>query len=387
MKNKFKDYPLLEARGKSIPIFYPHIPKNAKKSISKVLSSRWVGQGPLVDDFEKKFSNQFCDKMPVIAVGSGTDALHLAYILSNIKKDDEIICPVFTCTATNIPLLYIGAKIKFADIDPKTLNISIESVEKLITKKTKAIVFVNYGGILNNLEKLNKIAKKNKIILIQDAAQSLGARYKRKSITKYSDFTIFSFQAIKHITSGDGGALTVRNKLHEKKGKRIRWFGIDRPKKQGGTWENDIKEVGYKYQLTDLGACLLLDSMREYKSIRSHRNSIYKTYLKYIIQNKKIKCVQSIDKNAEEVMWLFTVITPYKDLLQKKLRERNIETNQVHFRNDRYSIFKKFSQNKTFKNMDIIQDKYLVLPMHTKMTISDAKRVSQEINKILKKIN
>tara|TARA_B100001769_G_C21522515_1_gene300125 strand:- start:120 stop:413 length:294 start_codon:yes stop_codon:yes gene_type:complete len=97
--------------------------------------------------------------------------------------------------------------------------------------------------------------------------------------------------------------------------------------------------------------------------------------------------VQSIDKNAEEVMWLFTVITPYKDLLQKKLRERNIETNQVHFRNDRYSIFKKFSQNKTFKNMDIIQDKYLVLPMHTKMTISDAKRVSQEINKILKKIN
>jgi len=340
-----------------------------------------------VDDFEKKFSNQFCDKMPVIAVGSGTDALHLAYILGNIKKNDEIICPVFTCTATNIPLLYIGAKIKFADIDPKTLNISIESVEKLITKKTKAIVFVNYGGILNNLEKLNKIAKKNKIILIQDAAQSLGARYKKKSITKYADFTIFSFQAIKHITSGDGGALTVRNKFHEKKGKRIRWFGIDRPKKQGGTWENDIKEVGYKYQLTDLGACLLLDSMREYKSIRSHRNSIYKTYLKYIIQNKKIKCVQSMDKNAEEVMWLFTIITPYKDLLQKKLREKNIETNQVHFRNDRYSIFKKFSQNRKFKNMDIIQDKYLVLPMHTKMTISDAKRVSQEINKILKKIN
>ena len=387
MKNKFKDYPLLEAKSKSIPIFYPHIPKNAKKSISKVLSSRWIGQGPLVDDFEKKFSNQFCDKMPVIAVGSGTDALHLAYILGNIKKNDEVICPVFTCTATNIPLLYIGAKIKFADIDPKTLNISIESVEKLITKKTKAIVFVNYGGILNNLEKLNKIAKKNKIILIQDAAQSLGARYKKKSITKYADFTIFSFQAIKHITSGDGGALTVRNKFHEKKGKRIRWFGIDRPKKQGGTWENDIKEVGYKYQLTDLGACLLLDSMREYKSIRSHRNSIYKTYLKYIFQNKKIKCVQSIDKNAEEVMWLFTVITPYKDLLQKKLREKNIETNQVHFRNDRYSIFKKFKKSKKFKNMDIIQDKYLVLPMHTKMTISDAKRVSQEINKILRKIN
>ena len=387
MKNKFKDYPLLEAKGRSIPLFYPHIPKNAKKSVSKVLSTRWIGQGPLVDIFEKKFSNQFSDGMPVIAVGSGTDALHLAYLLCDIKKGDEIICPVFTCTATNIPLLYLDAKIKFADIDPDTLNISIKSVEKLITKKTKAIVFVNYGGILNNLDKLKKIAKKNKLFLIQDAAQSLGAKYRNKSITKYSDFTIFSFQAIKHITSGDGGALVVKNKSLEKIGKRLRWFGIDRPKKQGGTWENDIKEVGYKYQLTDLGACLLLDSMKEYKFIKSHRNSIYKTYLKNIIQNKKIKCVQSLDKNAKEVMWLFTIISPFKDILQKKLREKNIETNQVHFRNDKYSIFKKFSKNKNFKNMDNIQDKYLVLPLHTKMTINDAKRVSYEINKIIKEIN
>ena len=387
MRNKFKDYPILEAKGKAIPIFYPHIPKNAKKSVSKVLSTRWIGQGPLVDLFEKKFSNQFCDGMPVIAVGSGTDALHLAYILGNVKKNDEIICPVFTCTATNIPLLYIGAKIKFADIDPKTLNISIESVERLITKKTKAIVFVNYGGILNNLDKLNRIAKKNKIILVQDAAQSLGAKYKNKSITKYADFTIYSFQAIKHITSGDGGALVVKNKFLEKKGKRIRWFGIDRPKKQGGTWENDIKEVGYKYQLTDLGACLLLDSMKEYKKIKKHRNSIYKTYLKNIVQNNKIQCIQTLDKKADEVMWLFTIVSPYKDILQKKLREKNIETNQVHFRNDRYSIFKKFVKNKSFKNMDFIQNKYLVLPMHTKMTIIDAKRVSLEINRILKNID
>tara|TARA_A100001015_G_C15007898_1_gene721634 strand:+ start:125 stop:1288 length:1164 start_codon:yes stop_codon:yes gene_type:complete len=387
MKNKFSDYPLLEAKGKSIPLFYPHIPQNAKRSVSKVLSTRWLGQGPLVDIFEKKFSKQFGDGMPVIAVGSGTDALHLAYLLSDIKKGDEIICPVFTCTATNIPLLYIDAKIKFADIDPETFNISIESVEKLITKKTKAIVFVNYGGILNNLDKLNKIAKKNKLILIQDAAQSLGAKYKNKSITKYSDFTIYSFQAIKHITSGDGGALVVKNKSLEKIGKRLRWFGIDRPKKQGGTWENDIKEIGYKYQLTDLGACLLLDSMKEYKLIKSHRNSIYKTYIKNIIQNEKIKCVQAVDKNAKEVMWLFTIISCYKDIIQKKLRQKNIETNQVHFRNDKYSIFKKFSKNKTFVNMDKLQDKYLVLPMHTKMTINDAKRVSFEINKIIKELN
>jgi len=387
MEKKFRDYPLLKIEKKSVPIFYPHIPRNAKKSVSKVLSGRWLGQGPLVDIFEKKFSKQFCDNLPTVAVGSGTDALHLAYLLSGIKKNDEIICPVFTCTATNIPLLYIGAKIKFADIDPTTLNISIESVEKLITKKTKAIVIVNYGGLLNNLDKLNEIAKKNNLILIQDAAQSLGARYNRKSIVNFADFTIFSFQAIKHITSGDGGALVMKKISLEKKCKRLRWFGIDRPKKQGGTWENDIKEIGYKYQMTDLGACLLLDSMKEFNLIKYKRNLIYKTYLNHIKQSKKIRCIESTDKNSDEVMWLFTIISPFKDVLQKKLREKKIETNQVHFRNDRYSIFKQFVKKKKFINMDSLEKQYLVLPMHTKMSRDDAIRISLEINKIIKQID
>ena len=163
------------------------------------------------------FSKKFGNNLPTVAVGSGTDALHLSYILAGIKKGDEVICPVFTCTATNIPLLYIGAKIKFADVDPKTLNISIESVKKLITKKTKAIVFVNYGGLPCDLIELNKIAKKKKIKLIQDAAQSLGATYRKRSITRYSDFTIFSFQAIKQITSGDGGMIVFKDKKILKK--------------------------------------------------------------------------------------------------------------------------------------------------------------------------
>lgn len=386
MKNNFKDYPLLSVNTKSIPIFYPHIPKNAKKVVSNVFNGRWLGQGPLVDKFEKVFSNKFCEKLPVVAVGSGTDALHLSYILAGIKKNDEVICPVFTCTATNIPLLYIGAKIKFADIDPANLNISVDHVEKLITKKTKAIIFVNYGGILCDLDRLNKLAKKHKIILIQDAAQSLGATHKNKSIAKYADFTIFSFQAIKHITSGDGGALCLKDKKKYKKALRIRWFGIDRPKKQGGTWENDITEIGFKYQLTDIGASLLLESIKEFNLIKKHRNSIYNIYKKNIIQNHNLRCVLTNNKKSNEVMWLFTIISKYKDIIQKKLRNKKIETNQVHFRNDRYSIFKKFCKNVKFPNMTRIQNEYLVLPMHTKMSISDAKTVANEINNIIKNL-
>jgi perosamine synthetase len=382
MYDKFKDYPLMNDRKGNVPIFYPHIPKNSLKSMKKVLSGRWIGQGPLVDNFEKEFKKKFTNNLPCVAVGSGTDALHLAYLLAGIKKGDEVICPVFTCTATNIPLLYIQAKIKFADIDPNTLNISIKHVKKLITKKTKAIVFVNYGGLPCNLKELNIIAKKNNIKLIQDAAQSLGSTYNNKPITNYSDFTIFSFQAIKHISSGDGGLICFKDKTLEKKAYRMRWFGIDRLKKQGGTWENDIKEIGFKYQMTDLGACLLLESLKEFKKISSHRKKIFNIYLKKFQKNKFIKIINETGKFTHST-WLFTIITDKKDYLQKKLRLAKIESNQVHFRNDRYSIFKNFVKNKRFPNMDFVEKKYLVLPVHTKMTIADAHYVANMVNKIL----
>ena len=379
----FKDYPLMKNNKGSVPLFYPHIPKNSAKSLQKVLKGRWIGQGPLVDKFESVFSKKFTNNLPCVAVGSGTDALHLAYLLAGIKKDDEVICPVFTCTATNIPLLYIGAKIKFADIDPKTFNISIDHVKKLVSKKTKAIVFVNYGGLPCDLTELNKIAKRYKIKLIQDAAQSLGNFYRNKPITQYSDFTIFSFQAIKHISSGDGGLLCFKEKKILKKAYRMRWFGIDRLKKQGGTWENDIKEIGYKYQMTDLGAAILLDALKEFSKIKQHRKKIFSIYEKNLKNNKKVKVVNSVGKFTHS-NWLFTILVDKKDLLQKKLRQSNIETNQVHFRNDRYSIFKKFVKNKKFPNMDSVEKKYLVLPVHTKMSFSDANYVVKKVNLFLK---
>ena len=379
----FKDYPLIKESNKTVTLFYPYIPKNYLSALKKVFSTRWIGQGPLVDKLEKVFSKRFANNFPSVAVGSGTDALHLAYILADVKKNDEVICPIFTCTATNIPLLYIGAKIKFADIDPKTMNIDIQSVKKLITRKTKAIVFVNYGGLPCDLKELNAIAKKRKIILIQDAAQSLGAKYNNKSIVKYADYTIYSFQAIKQITSGDGGMLVFKDKKKLKKAYRIRWFGIDRLAKQGGTWENDIKEIGFKYQMTDIGASLLLESIKDFKKIWSHRRKLYKIYEKTLSKNSSITIMDKKKSGTQHSNWLFTICLKRKDYLQKKLRQNGVETNQVHFRNDRYSIFKSFTKGKKFKNMDLVENNYLVLPIHPKVKLSDAKRISNLIMKII----
>ena len=378
----FKEIKLLSEKKENTNLFYPYIPKNSIKELQKVLKTRWIGQGPMVERFEKKFSKIFLNNKKCVSTGSGTDALHLAYILAGIKKNDEVIVPVFTCTATNIPLLYIGAKIKFVDIDPNTMNININNLKKVVTKKTKAIVCVHYGGNVCNMTEINKIAKKYKIQVIEDAAQALGAKFNNKYIGTISDFTIFSFQAIKHISTADGGILAIKNQKLIDKAKRIRWFGIDRKKKQLGTWANDIYEIGYKYQLNDIGATIGICALNDFNKIIKHRRKIYEIYLKNLSDNHLIKCIHDFNSYNKTGAWLFTISSKYKDKIQNKLKQNNIESNQVHFRNDKYSIFKKFAKGKKFKYMDMIENKYLVLPLHTKVTKQNALKICKIINSI-----
>ena len=133
-KDGMNEFPLLD-ENEGIPLFYPYISDKAKTEVLDTLDTRWIGQGPKVDKFERLFTKKIAPNSFSLATGSGTDSLHLSYILSDIKSGDEVITPVFTCTATNLPLLYQGAKPIFADIDPLTLNINVDDIEHRITKK------------------------------------------------------------------------------------------------------------------------------------------------------------------------------------------------------------------------------------------------------------
>lgn len=373
------EVPLMEVEKNNIVLFHPHMPKKAADEVTDTLKTRWIGQGPKVDLFEKRFSERFGGGRPTIAVGAGTDALHLAYLLADIQPDDEVIVPVFTCTATNIPLLYIGAKIRFADVQPDTMNIDIEHVRSLINEKTKAIVCVHYGGLPCDMDELHAIAKPFDIPVIEDAAHAVGAKYKGKHIGELSQFTMFSFQAIKHITTGDGGMLILSDPSLEAKAKRIRWFGIDRTAKQKGIWENDIVEVGYKYQMTDISAAIGLASLDEFSETLAHRQRLLKVYKEKLGQIDGIKMIGAEFKDREHAAWLCTVRARERKDLQQKLLEERIETNQVHYRNDRYSIFG--GRRDDLPNMDKLENEYLVLPLHTKMQVEDVERVCSVIKK------
>ena len=379
MKKKVKDMSLMEAKSNNIVLFYPHVSELAKKSVMDTLNSRWIGEGPKVKLFEKNFSKKFGSNSRAIAVGSGTDALHLSYILAGLKPGDEVIAPVFTCTATNIPFLYMGIKIRFADIDINTMNIDTNHVRQLMSRKVKAIICVHYGGLPCDMDELKIIADEWSIPIIEDAAHAVGAKYKGINIGSISDFTMFSFQAIKHITTGDGGMLIIKDKEIVDKAERIRWFGIDRKAKQGGIWENDITEVGYKYQMTDIAAAMGIVSLDEFDDQSKLRKTLFKAYEKELANCQRLRIVGSGFADREHAAWLLTIIVEDRYKLQEKLRENKIESNQVHFRNDRYSIFKEFTDGKKFPNMDKLEDDYLVLPLHTKMTVNDVERVCSVI--------
>ena len=352
--------------SEGIVLFHPHIPEKAIEAVTNVLHSRWIGQGPRVAQFEKEFSQRFAGKGMSVAVGSGTDALHLAYILAGLKEGDEVITPVFTCTATSIPFLYMGVTIRFADVDPETLNINVQHVRELINEKTKAIVCVHYGGLPCDMDELHSIAREFEIPVIEDAAHALGATYKGKSIGEISPFTMFSFQAIKHITTGDGGMLIVQDTSLVQKAERIRWFGIDRSDKQKGTWENDITEVGYKYQMTDIGAALGLAALHEFDDTLSHRQSLFEEYKKGMHGAKGIKLIGANANDRTHAAWLCTALVENnREGFMHKLREKKIESSQVHFRNDRYSILG--GRRDDLPHMDAVEENYIVLPLHLKM--------------------
>ena len=360
-----------------INLFHPYMSKNAIKDASQVLKTRWIGQGPKVDQVEKKFSKMF--KIPYsVTVNSGTSALHLALILSGVGSGDEVISTPMTCTATNIPVLYCGGKVVFADIQKETMNIDPKSIEKKITSKTKAIMVVHWAGYPCDMDEINKIAKKHNLKVIEDAAQAIGSKYKGKHVGSVSDFTCFSFQAIKPITSVDGGMLCTLKKKDYQKARILRWYGIDREFKGDIYWKYQIKDIGYKYHMNDVAATILSAQLDDWKKISSQREKIAKRYLKELKDVPGLTLLER-HKDRQGANWTFTMHVEKRNDFQKKLVENGIESHIVHVRNDDCPIFGGKKQNLPVMNK--IENTYISIPIHNHLTDDDVSKVIKTIKR------
>lgn len=341
---------------RKIKLFKPFVSWRAVWNTIKVLRSGQLAEGPRVKEFEEKLAKRF-GFSNVLTVNSGTTALELAYELAGIGKGDEVITPILTCTATNIPLIRRGASIIFADID-YDLNMRIEDVKNKITPRTKAIVFVHFGGNNRGLRELLDITRERGIILIEDAAQAITSDFWAKA-----DFTCVSLQAIKSLTSGDGGILICKDKILHEKGKRLRWFGYDREKKQK-LGDTDLIEAGYKYHMNDVSAAIGLGNLQVFDRITKHRRNLIKKYM---------------SNGISAYPWFAFILTDKREELKEYLKKNGIDSGMHHYRNDIYTIFGGRRSMGSFPVMEGLESRYLLLPLHMGVSITDVEKICRII--------
>jgi perosamine synthetase len=326
----------------SIPLFKVFMPRSVIKPIKDVIFSGYIGQGPRVEKFEHELGAWFASKN-VLTLNNGTSAISLALRLSGVCHGDEVITTPMTCVATNEPILAAGAKIIWADIDPYTGNIDPADVVKKITNKTKAIIGVDWGGYPCDLNSLMGIAREHGIKLIEDACHAFGAQYQNRPVGAISDFTCFSFQAIKEITTIDGGALVCRLKKDCERGRLLRWYGIDRREnRKDFRCEKDIKEYGYKFHMNDVSAAIGSEQLKYVKSNLDKTRLNAAEYNKAFLPFRHIECLRYSDDRLSSY-WLYTLRVKNPGYFIGYMRRHGITASQVHARNDKHTVFNKFA--------------------------------------------
>jgi len=374
----------------SIPLFKVFMSPTAKEKVGEVLDSGYIGQGPKVDEFEKQLGEYFGNGK-VVTVNAGTSALHLALhllkkpkknwiknvydsiVFSNqnwpgIQEGDEVLATALTCTASNWPIVANGLKIKWVDIDPTTLNMDLEDLKRKMTPKTKVIMGVHWGGYPLDLDKIKDIQNifRNKHnwapVLIEDGAHSIGTKYKGKYLGNHGNFVMNSLQAIKHITSIDGGILYCPHDELYERAKLVRWYGIDR-NPQGRTdfrCEADIEEWGFKFHMNDVCATVGMENFKHLDNIVSK----HKSNAAYYDENlKDINGVTLLkrEEGFESAFWIYTLKVDNRPSFYQYMYECNITVSQVHERNDKHSCMEDFKTE--LPNLDKIISNVVSIPV------------------------
>lgn len=338
-----------------IQLFKVHMADTAADEVAKVLNSGYIGQGPKVEEFEAKLK-EYLNHDYIQTLNSGTSALHLALHLlkkpngkwPGISEGDEVLATAMTCTASNFPILANGLKIKWVDIDPTTLNMDLDDLARKITSKTKAIIVVHWGGYPNDLNKIKQIQSQSeelygfKPAVIEDGAHSFGSKYMGKHIGNHGNLTMYSLQAIKHITSIDGGLLLSPYQELHRRGKLIRWYGIDREgNRKDFRCEADIEEWGFKFHMNDVCATVGIENLKHADElIQKHKENA--SYYDKHLQNTPGVTLLKREPGFESSFWIYSMLVENRDGFYKHMKDCGIVVSQVHERNDKHTAVKEF---------------------------------------------
>jgi UDP-glucose 4,6-dehydratase len=376
----------------NIPLFKVFMSNDVLEPVNKVLMSGFLTQGKQVESFESALQN-YIQHPHLLTLNSATAGLTLALRLliapddnnnwPGINNDDIVLIPSLTCFATTAAVLSQNVKIRWLDTDLENANICLQDVKSKLNEKTKVIYLVHWGGNPVDLDELDIICENHKDnygfkpIIVEDCAHAFGAEYNGKKIGS-NNICVFSLQAIKHLTCGDGGIITLPNKTLYDRCKLLRWYGIDREKRNykpnDFRLENDIVEYGYKFHMNDINATIGLYNLPHIDAllIKNRNNGNY-----YNEQLKDITGIQLLHSHAKcnSAYWLYTI----RVLHDKKfefinfMKEKGIMTSQVHNRNDINTCVLEYKE--VLPKLDILEKEIVSIPVGWWLTDENKKYI------------
>ncbi len=342
---------------KFIPVNLPKVFTRDRKFVNQALKTSWVSsEGPFVKKFEEEFS-KFNNKKFGIAVSNGTAALEIAIKSLNLKKGSEVLIPSFSIISTANAVIKNNLKPILIDCNLDTWNMNADETIKKINKKTKAIIITHIYGLPVDMKKILEVAKKRKIIIIEDAAEVIGLKYKNKMCGSFGDLSTFSFYANKHITTGEGGMICTNDKYLYEKCRSLRNLSFSK------SYFNRFNhnEIGWNYRMSNLQAALGFGQLKNIKWIVKRKRQIGNRYFLKLKNDKKIILQMNKTNYAENIYWVFGVLIKKgnklsRDKVMKKLLNLNIETRPFFVSMNKQKIFNKM---KLFKNSKVLNSEYL----------------------------
>ena len=357
--------------SKQIKLFDPVINDDEVKAVVKVLKSRFWASGSgtgNVKKFERIF-NKYIGSQNSLAVNSGTAALHLALSLCNIKNK-EVILPSLSFVSTAHAVMYNGGKPIFADVDPTTLNIDPTSISDKISKNTKVVLPVHFGGLSCDLNFIQKLCKDSDIFLIEDAAHATGSLYKGKKIGTHGSIVCFSFHPVKNLAMPTGGALSLngKNSEHfEKSIRSLRWCGISNRK---GV-DYDVSRLGWNYYMNEVSAAIGLEQLKKLDNLVSIKRNIAKRYSDELSVEK-----MPFDEDCSYHMF-WVKVKKRKQFMQKMTRI-GIETG-IHYKPIHKMTF--YNSKQRLPNTESISDELVSIPIHANLSDSSVSKIIKYVNK------
>ncbi len=363
-----------------IPVFKPSYDEEELEALKEPFSTGWIGLGPKTKEFEDRFA-QYIGVEHAVAVNSATAALHLSLKIADVEGGEVITTPM-TFVSTNIAILYNNAIPVFADIEPDTLNISVNEIEKKINGRTKAVLVMHYGGHACDMDPIIELTRCHKLELIEDAAHACGGEYKGDKLGSIGDIGCFSFHAVKNLATGDGGMITVHNTKYDSRLRKLRWVGISKDTWNRSEidnkyyWFYTVEELGYKYHMNDITAAIGLVQLEKLERLNERRRKIIKTYNENFADLEWLET--PVEKEyAKSACHNYVVKVKERDRFINHLQENGISASVHYFPNHLYDLFKDYRCS--LPVTENVWKKIVTLPLYPDMTNEQVEKVADTV--------